>query len=389
MSWGLAAARVLGGYAQGMQAEDERARVARERAEMKAAAALKEKLELERQTKLDAQNAEQTAFQNRMKLADQTRQMGAAGYAAYQPGMIDGATEQVATAVRAGQSGAFGGVAGIASDALRARGAQQASALAESQGGYLRTAMSDQERIREDERQARAAAQQASLAQQATLARERLAAEQQRAQETNETRRMIAGAAAASRQEGAQTRANSRAEQVSMRLRSQYEQNPVVKNAYTIANQLQVIRGAAASPDAASDLSLIFGYMKILDPNSVVRETEFANAENARGVEDSIRNLYNKVRQGTRLTPKQREQFVQTASRMGQQARRGLMAQNQRYASIAEKMGADPSMVVYDPFEELDPTPDAGRDAAPAATAVPPRKAGESWADYKKRTGVR
>jgi len=39
----------------------------------------------------------------------------------------------------------------------------------------------------------------------------------------------------------------------------------------------------------------------MLDPGSVVRESEFATAQNAAGVPDQVRNMYNKVLSGTRL----------------------------------------------------------------------------------------
>ena len=46
------------------------------------------------------------------------------------------------------------------------------------------------------------------------------------------------------------------------------------------------IRTAQKADTAAGDLSLIFGYMKMLDPGSVVREGEFATAQNAGGISD-------------------------------------------------------------------------------------------------------
>lgn len=65
----------------------------------------------------------------------------------------------------------------------------------------------------------------------------------------------------------------------------------------------------AAEDNAAGDLSLIFSYMKMLDPGSVVREGEFANAQNAAGVPQRVLNLYNKLLEGERLGDKQRKQF--------------------------------------------------------------------------------
>ena len=71
---------------------------------------------------------------------------------------------------------------------------------------------------------------------------------------------------------------------------------------------LEVRRGyervLASKDDAAGDISLIFGFMKMLDPGSVVREGEFATAQNAAGIPDQIKNAYNRALSGERLNPK-------------------------------------------------------------------------------------
>lgn len=74
----------------------------------------------------------------------------------------------------------------------------------------------------------------------------------------------------------------------------------------------------SAENTGAGDLSLIFSFMKMLDPGSTVREGEFANAENTGGVSVKVRNLYNKVSSGERLTDEQRKSFNSQA--------RGLLA---------------------------------------------------------------
>ena len=50
--------------------------------------------------------------------------------------------------------------------------------------------------------------------------------------------------------------------------------------------------------------------MKMLDPTSVVREGEFATAQNATGVPERIRNSFNKAMSGERLGQKQRTKFI-------------------------------------------------------------------------------
>lgn len=61
---------------------------------------------------------------------------------------------------------------------------------------------------------------------------------------------------------------------------------------------------------AASDISLIFNFMKMNDPGSTVREGEFATAQNAAGVSGRILSTYNNLLEGTRLNSAQRADFI-------------------------------------------------------------------------------
>ena len=70
------------------------------------------------------------------------------------------------------------------------------------------------------------------------------------------------------------------------------------------------LQASAQDPSAAGDLALIFNFMKILDPGSVVRESEFATAQNAPGIPDRVRAQYNRVLEGERFTPESRADFT-------------------------------------------------------------------------------
>ena len=85
---------------------------------------------------------------------------------------------------------------------------------------------------------------------------------------------------------------------------------PTTKDTQAVAAAYSKVKKAAEKPSAAGDLSLIFNYMKMLDPGSVVREGEFANAQNSAGIPDRIRNSYNRAIRGERLNPRQRNDFV-------------------------------------------------------------------------------
>jgi hypothetical protein len=136
-------------------------------------------------------------------------------------------------------------------------------------------------------------------------------------------------------------------------LRDDWRAEPSVKRAETIADQTRIVRAASQNPDAAGDLSLIFAYMRVLDPTSVVREREFANAQNATGVPERIRNLYNNVLKGERLNDVQRKQFVDRSTEIAKQSDISLQRQVRRYTNIANKYGIDPEMVIDNPFEGL------------------------------------
>lgn len=68
------------------------------------------------------------------------------------------------------------------------------------------------------------------------------------------------------------------------------------------------------SPDAYSDMSLIFAYMKMLDPKSIVRESEYATAANAWSIPTRIINMYNWAINGKKLTSEQRKEIYNASA---------------------------------------------------------------------------
>jgi hypothetical protein len=117
-----------------------------------------------------------------------------------------------------------------------------------------------------------------------------------------------------------------------------------------VADAFQKIRAAALNPSAANDLSLIFGYMRALDPASTVREGEFATAQNAGGIDATIRNIYNKVASGERLTQAQRQDFLQSAYGLVESQEPNVQQTINRYTEIAGRSGLNPQDIVADPF---------------------------------------
>lgn len=105
---------------------------------------------------------------------------------------------------------------------------------------------------------------------------------------------------------------------------------------------------AAQNPSAAGDLALIFNYMKMLDPGSVVREQEFANAQNAAGVPERVRAAYNNALRGERLTDATRADFTDRAGRLFTRAQSTAEQTRQMFGNIAQQYGFSPDRVAPD-----------------------------------------
>ena len=75
------------------------------------------------------------------------------------------------------------------------------------------------------------------------------------------------------------------------------------------------IKASAADGSGAGDVALVTGFMKMLDPGSVVRETEFANARDTAGLFGMLTATAKKLKDGQFLTPEQRASFANLAAK--------------------------------------------------------------------------
>lgn len=143
-------------------------------------------------------------------------------------------------------------------------------------------------------------------------------------------------------------------------LRKEFNALPVVKDFNKVRTAYEKVKQAGANPSPAGDLSLIFNYMKILDPGSVVREGEFANAQNAGGIDTKIRNLYNQVIDGTRLSPDQRQDFLNQSKNAALAEFKGAREALDQYKGLAANSGLRVDQIIPSNYlqieEELSPS---------------------------------
>jgi hypothetical protein len=143
------------------------------------------------------------------------------------------------------------------------------------------------------------------------------------------------------------------------------------------------VLSSAKNPTAAGDLALIFNYMKVLDPNSVVRESEFATAAAAGDYGDRIAGYVNRIQNGQRLSKAQRADFVDRSNKLFHDAAKNQRKLERRYRQLGKKAGLDPSQTATDFIGKLYRT--SGVDIVPAPPTSEP---GASFVEMKNGVPV-
>jgi hypothetical protein len=161
------------------------------------------------------------------------------------------------------------------------------------------------------------------------------------------------------------------------KLRGEFNALPATKRFGDVRASREQIRALVNNPNttASDDLAMIFSFMRSLDPQSVVREGEFATAQGATGVPQQIINTYNRLLTGERLSPEQRKQFAQTADRLYQGEREQYNQRATQYRELAQRQGIDPDLIArrYVPDQPAPVAPGA----KPNPTSGPQRPAGD------------
>lgn len=126
-------------------------------------------------------------------------------------------------------------------------------------------------------------------------------------------------------------------------LRTEYFKRSQENNWIDALNSYKKVEAASSTPQG--DISLIFAFMKMLDPNSVVREGEFATAEKTAGIPAQIVQQYNKALSGQRLTEDQRKAYKDEAGKVFSVYQERQAPIDAYYQTLAQKYGLDPSLV--------------------------------------------
>lgn len=131
-------------------------------------------------------------------------------------------------------------------------------------------------------------------------------------------------------------------------LRGELSSNPTIKNFSEIKSGYGRMLEGQNAKTGAGDLAIVYGYMKMLDPTSVVREGEFATAEKTAGVPEQVRILYNKVLSGERLSDTVRGNFLGMSDGLYKRAEADVAKVQEQYKTLAQRYKLRPENVIID-----------------------------------------
>ncbi|MFA6064027.1 MAG: hypothetical protein WC736_15670 [Gallionella sp.] len=130
-----------------------------------------------------------------------------------------------------------------------------------------------------------------------------------------------------------------------------------------------VIKASSVDKSGAGDIALVTSFMKMLDPTSVVRETEFANARDTSGLLQKLQNQAQKLQSGAFLDDTQRQSFVRLAGQYMKAAEEHEKRTRAGLEKTVKSYNLDPENVFGSVESPPSPVPPPAASAAPAAGA--------------------
>lgn len=134
-----------------------------------------------------------------------------------------------------------------------------------------------------------------------------------------------------------------------MKIRGAFKDEPVYKGYQETQTAYKQITESLKQASPAGDLAAATKFMKLLDPGSVVRESELYMAMQASGALDRFTNYATNVIQGTKLTPTQRTDFGLLADKLYAASVDAYNKKRNEYAGFAQEYGLNPNRAVGAP----------------------------------------
>lgn len=153
------------------------------------------------------------------------------------------------------------------------------------------------------------------------------------------------------------------------KLRNDFKSEPIYKDYADMQTAHKQIKAGIAAGNPIGDVATATKVMKLLDPGSVVRESELAIAMAAGGRMDRLRNFVELQLKGEKLTPTQRAEFGALADELMEAAGQAYNQKRSEYAQFGKSYGLSDAVL----------GPQYKTVKSPASQAVTPPAKGGGW----------
>lgn len=134
-----------------------------------------------------------------------------------------------------------------------------------------------------------------------------------------------------------------------LKLGGMFQQEPIYKDHAAVESAFSQINSALAQGTPISDTAAATKIMKILDPGSVVRESELGLAMAAGGRIDRLQNYVKQTMDGTKLTPQQRTDFGNLASELTAASAQAYNSKRDEYHKRGKEFGLNADRAIGKP----------------------------------------
>jgi hypothetical protein len=132
-------------------------------------------------------------------------------------------------------------------------------------------------------------------------------------------------------------------------LKKMFSNEPIYKDFADMQSAYKQVQSSLKQENPIGDVAAATKIMKLLDPGSVVRESELGISMAAAGKMDRLQNYVNNWTQGTKLTPTQRQDFQNLANELYAAAGQTYNMKRNEYADFGAKYNLDASKALGAP----------------------------------------
>jgi len=124
-------------------------------------------------------------------------------------------------------------------------------------------------------------------------------------------------------------------------LKGDFKSEPIYKDYQDMQSAYKQIKAGIAQGTPIGDVATATKIMKLLDPGSVVRESELGIAMAAGGRMDRLQNFVQMQLKGEKLTPTMRQEFGKLADELYEAAGQAYNVKRSEYEGIGKRYGLD------------------------------------------------